>query len=105
MNATMFAPRNVRERKKLKSTIGARRRRSIDDEAGEADDGDGEQRELARGAPVPGVALDEREHSAARPTVRVSTPGTSTVARDGLIARLAHREQRDDDRARPRPAR
>jgi hypothetical protein len=59
--ATMFAPRNVRERKNAKSTIGAGERRSISGERGEGDDRRGEQRDDARRAPAPLVALDERE--------------------------------------------
>ncbi len=37
---TRFAPRNVRERKKAKSTIGALTRRSISTNAGQSDDRD-----------------------------------------------------------------
>ena len=43
MKATMFAPRNVRERNSEKSTIGSRTRGSITAKADEADDGGREQ--------------------------------------------------------------
>ena len=43
MNATMFAPRNERERKNVKSTIGLATRALDDREGDQPDDRDGEQ--------------------------------------------------------------
>ena len=62
MKATRFAPRNVRERKKAKSTIGARTRRSITTKRDQATTARGEQADDRGRAPAPRVALDEREH-------------------------------------------
>ena len=63
MNATMLAPRNVRERKKLKSTIGEGRRRSIDREGGQRERRDREQRRAR--APEPqchALPSHQRQH-------------------------------------------
>ena len=62
MKATRFAPRNERERKNAKSTIGSTTR-ALDDREGDQPDGrDGEQPDDRGRAPAPRVALDEREH-------------------------------------------
>ena len=73
---------------------------ALDDrEGGQADDGDGEHGELARRAPAPFVALDEREHERGEADREREHAGHVDGALDGLVARLAHGEQRDDDGA------
>jgi hypothetical protein len=78
MNATMLAPRNVRERKKLKSTIGEDWRRSITPKPASA---------MAAKASSTSSRVEPQCHelpstsastSAPRPLVSVSTPGMST---------------------------
>ena len=100
MNATMLAPRNVRERKKPKSTIGDGLAALDGRERAQRADRDREQRELARGAPVPFVALHERQHERRQADRQRQHAGHVHALGDGLVARLAHREQRHD---RPPP--
>ena len=77
MKATTFAPKNVRSRKNLKSTIGARRRGSITTNATRptaAIAKSANTRVEPQPQPLPSTRAST---SAASPIVNVATPGTS----------------------------
>ena len=95
--ATTFAPRNVRERKNVKSTIGTRARISMTTKPVSA------TAATANSARMPGepqphwLPSTSASTSAVRPVVIVAMPGMSTVLLDGLVARLAGGAQRHGD--------
>ena len=100
MNATMFAPRNVRDAEEARSRPSA--------SAGDARpprSAPSARTAIAYSASSRAepqcqfVALHEREHERCEAARQERDAGQVDPLRDGLIARLAHGEQRDDDRA------
>ncbi len=78
MKATMFAPRKVRERKKLKSTIGADWRCSTAAKPASPTTATASSDSSRAEPQCQALPSTRASTSAARPIVRLSTPGTST---------------------------
>ena len=92
MNATMFTPpRSANE----KSEVEHRRADTeLDhDEADQRDDRDDEQAQDPRRAPMPAVALHEREHKRRQPNGQRHDAGDVDATARRLVARLARGEQ------------
>jgi hypothetical protein len=81
MNATTFAPRNVRELKKLKSTIGSRMRGSSRRKAPMPTAATAKSPRIRTEPQPQELASTSARMSAVSPTESVPIPGQSTVCR------------------------
>src|SRR4051812_46899181 len=91
MNATMLAPRNERDRKNLKSTIGLADRVSMTAKATRPTTATASRPTMRAELQPQLLACTSARTSAVRPTVIAATPGTSidcaaVSSRDSLVA-------------------
>ncbi len=84
--------------KKLKSTIGARERRSMTAKAARPTTATTNRPMIRARAPAPRVGLDQREHERGQADRQRRDAGEVDLARRRLVARLVRGEQRHDDR-------